>query len=68
MPVICFFLCFFLYKKKEKIDSIQKLKKYPCKKEHYIEKKHLTNRFNLRRGNGGGGGLPLETKPGGCHG
>lgn len=50
MPIrsLRFFFLFGFYKKK-KINSIQKLKKYQCKKEYYIEKKYLTNCSKGRR-------------------
>lgn len=47
MPIMrSFFLLFLLSIKKEKSTLYKSLKKYPYKKEHYVEKKRLTNRSN----------------------
>lgn len=51
MPIVSFFFSFLLYIKNEN-QLYTKIKKYPYKKEYYILKDHLTNRYNWRSGNG----------------
>lgn len=52
MPIFFVSFCFLYKKKKENQLYIKVLKKYPYKKKYYIEKKHLTNRYNWGSGNG----------------